>query len=179
MVLCMFLVVFSIGQPLIAQRFTKEKIDVQFKGKWAMTLAGWDMFLKHPAKGLGYKGYYNEFGSYFKESGRRKYDAHNNFITALANYGLIGFIPFLGIFLWPLGKSILTLRHLGKATHTPERLKHITGIAILIPFMLNAWFAGGLMYLTTVTTVLYALIGMFCIPTPKSLSVDASAAPKK
>ncbi len=168
MVIGMSLFIFLVAQPLIEQRFTKEKIDVQFKGKWAMTLAGWDMFLKHPVKGLGYKGYYNEFGHYFKKSGRRKYDAHNNFITAFANYGLIGAVPFLGIFLWPLVKSITAIRHLRAANYKHERLKHVTGIAILIPFMLNAWFAGGLMYINSLVCLLYVLIGMFCIPVPKS-----------
>ncbi|MBM4334007.1 MAG: O-antigen ligase family protein [Deltaproteobacteria bacterium] len=178
-ILCALFITFSIGIEPIAKRFDEKKINEQIAGKWNMTLAGWNMFRQHPLKGLGYKGYYNEFGKYFRDSGRLKYDAHNNFITALANFGLIGIGPFLGIFLLPLKYSLNILKYFGRAISTDEQMRQLTGIAILIPFMFNAWFAGDLMYMAVITTVFYTLIGFFCISTPKSLPVATTAATLK
>lgn len=158
----------------VAKRFEQGGINVQIEGKWNMTIAGWDMFLKHPIKGLGYKGYYNEFGNYFPYSVRRKYDAHNNFITALANYGLIGSIPFVSVFLLPLSKSVKYLWRSRKKSSPDLRLKYATGMAVVIPFMLSAWYAGDLMYMPAVTNVLYVLIAMFCISPQESTPVPSA-----
>jgi O-antigen ligase len=169
LLICFPLALCSFAIKPIAQRFESIKIEGQFKGKWNMTMIGWDMFRKNPVIGLGYKGYYNNFGKYYKNSGKRRYDAHNEFITALANYGIIGGVAFLGIFLWPLGRSFLMLLRLKKKAFDNERAKFAAGIAIVVPFMFNAWFAGELMYFAGVTIVLFSLIAMFCIPNPRQL----------
>jgi O-antigen ligase len=162
------LIIVAVNIRPVAERFEQEELNVQVQGKWYMTLAGWEMFVKNPVIGLGYKGYNNEFGQYFKDSGKTKYDAHNSFITSLANYGLIGSIPFIGIFLLPLTKSLKSLlRCPGRDISLDERAKNATGIAIVIPFMVSAWFAGDLMYLAAITSVLYVLIPMFCIPSKR------------
>ena len=146
----------------ISGRFTIELLSEQFTGKWNMTYAGLQMFSKEPIIGLGYKGYYENFGRYFSLSTLDKYDAHNIFITALANYGLIGFIPFMLIFLYPL--SVAWRCATNRETLNPpppKKALSILCIASIIPFMLNGWFAGGLFYSPVVMVLLYTNIALF------------------
>ena len=150
------------GVAVISQRFSKESIAKNVEGRWAMTYAGWQMFKKSPLIGLGYKGYYENFGRYFPWSGKDKYDAHNIFITVLANYGLLGFIPFLGIFLYPIfiARKTLKIDNNGNPNNTIKELA-IVCISSVIPFMLSGWFAGGLLNNQVLVVLLYTNILLF------------------
>ena len=139
-----------------------------------MVLAGVDMFKKKPLYGWGYKGYYNSFGRYFKYSVRRKYNAHNNYVTALANYGLLGFIPFMGIFLYPLVKSFGKIWS-NKDLQSEKTLAAITLLSIIFPFMCSAWFAGKLMYKPVITNLLYVYIVLFLFKLSEPLSQSKSS----
>lgn len=163
----------AFSNQYISQRFTHNKIEKEFTGKWIMAKAGVDMFIQKPVVGWGYKGYFNNFGHYFKYSVVKKYDAHNNYVTALANYGIIGIISFLGIFFIPLFKS---LKYLKKRKNAPpdQRLRAVTLISFLIPFMMSAWFAGALMYKPVIINVLYLYIVIFSMVNWKRPSIVLS-----
>ena len=150
------------GYAVISGRFSQENLEKNFAGKWVMTVVGFQMYKQSPLIGLGWKGYYDNFGKYFPWSGRDKYDAHNIFITALTNYGLIGFIPFLGIFLYPLSvaRKTLKIENDGNLDSTSKDLA-IVCISSIIPFMLSGWFAGGLFYSPVVIVLLYTNISLF------------------
>jgi len=143
---------------VMSQRYSDKAIQTQFAGKWNMTVAGFKMFLKKPLYGWGFRGYYNKFGEYFPYSYRKKYDAHNNYITALANYGIFGFIPFAGIFLYPLLSSMRTLR---QSNSHFQSTSAVALIAMLVPFMASAWVAGALMYQPIIVNLFYFYIVLF------------------
>ena len=162
----MIIIIFSliagivIGRhQIISQRYTNLAIKKEFLGKWNMTVAGFKMFVKKPLYGWGFKGYYNKFGEYFKHSYRKKYDAHNNYITALANYGILGFIPFMGIFLFPLLLGFRKIRR--NPIGSKEHIISATLLSMLLPFMISAWFAGALMYQPVITNLFYFYIVLF------------------
>jgi hypothetical protein len=142
-----FLTLIFAGYSLISQRFDQKKLLAQFRGRAEMVYAGWDMFKDNPVKGLGFKGFYENILKYRPKYTTKKLVAHNNYITALANYGLLGFIPLLSIFLYPLfisSKIVLKRKHYGQE----ENIRDMATICLscLIPFMINAYFAGSLFY---------------------------------
>ena len=151
-----FLAVTFSGYAVISHRFTPEKLQHQFEGKANMAYAGWRMFKRSPIIGLGYQGYYENFGKYFPYSRTKKYDAHNIYITALANYGLFGFIPFMGIFIYPLVVSARILRQNSTMVNN-EYSKDMAVICIscVLPFMISGYYAGGLFYSTALVSLLY------------------------
>jgi O-antigen ligase len=149
------------GYAIISGRFNRESLSQQFAGKWAMTYAGLQMYKESPLIGKGYKGYYDNYGRYFPWSYKTKYDAHNIFITALTNYGLLGFIPFLGILFYPLffSKKIIRNNSIENNTGSYKDMAIIC-ISSVIPFMINGWFAGGLFYSTPIILLLYTNIAL-------------------
>ncbi len=160
-IVVVILTLFLSGYAVISGRFSRENMDKQFIGKWNMTYAGLQMYKESPLIGLGYKGYYDNFGKYFPWSSRDKYDAHNIFITALTNYGLIGFIPFLCIFLYPLSVSWKVLKvDNSRIFDSTSKDLAIICVSSIIPFMLSGWFAGGLFYRPTIMFLLYTNIAL-------------------
>lgn len=151
------LTLFLSGFAFISARFNQDTMDHQLTEKWDMAKAGLQMYKKSPLIGLGWKGYYDRFGKYFPHSKKLNYDAHNIFITALTNYGLIGFIPFLGIFLYPLFAAWKAL----KVNDNKQKDLAIVCISSIIPFMVNGWYAGGLFYLPMHVVLLYTNISIF------------------
>jgi O-antigen ligase len=151
------LVALGSGYRIISHRFARQKVEYEFVGKWSMTRAGWHMFLRSPLIGLGFEGYYQNFGLYFPYSGIRNYDAHNIFITALANYGLFGFIPFMGIFIIPLLRAT---RILSKRRRTQDRVvtedMAVICTASVLPFMASGFFGGGVFYNQILVSLFYA-----------------------
>lgn len=137
------------------KRFEKQFVERTVQGKLAMAQAGLDMFKQHPVLGLGYKGYYENFGKYFPYSWKRKYDAHNEYVTALANYGLVGFIPFISIFVYPL---IIALKKLKQGNESSDMA--IIGLSVIIPFMISIAFAGTAFYQQVLTTIFYVNTGI-------------------
>jgi len=158
-ILCAAFIPIILGVATFSSRFSSEVLQEQFEGKAVMALAGLDMFKRSPLIGNGYKGYHRLFAEYFPASRFGRYDAHNIYITALANYGIIGFIPFIGIFLYPLFFSYKKLRGKNTSLNT-QHLKQmaIICIASVVPFMISGWFAGGLFYTNVVMLVLYSQI---------------------
>jgi len=143
------------------ERFNKEEFIFNLKGKLAMASAGLDMVKKRPLIGLGWKGYSENFVKYFPYSTKDKYDAHNMFITALTNYGLIGFIFFLCIFLHPLRYSLRTLGQ--KEIQLNVNMKVSRDLAIMcissiIPFMASGFFSGAIFYKPRILSALYCQI---------------------
>lgn len=144
------------GYGVVSNRFSGEMLERQFVGKWNMTIAGVKMFLDKPILGNGYNGYYERFGEFIPSAWNDKYDAHNEFVTALANYGIPGFISFVFIFLYPLlySKKIFRLYRQKKASIF-EKDMAIIAVCVIIPFMISAFYAGALFSEVTVVFVLY------------------------
>ena len=132
------------------------------------------MFLDNPVIGLGYRGYYENFGRYFPHAATRKYSAHNIYITALVNYGMVGFIPFLAIFFIPLVASVKILflkRRVGASQYNKDMA--LICFLTLVPFMLCGVYAGGLFYNYRVLYILYSNTALFLsIPSYHRLGGD-------
>ena len=65
------LVVSISGYAVIATRFSEKALEKNVQGKWAMTVAGFEMFKDKPLLGNGYEGYYQRFGEFFRFAWRR------------------------------------------------------------------------------------------------------------
>jgi len=150
------------GYSVISHRFAKDKFEAQLSEKWTMTRTGWEMFKTSPIRGLGYKGYYENFGIFNPNPVKEKYDAHNIYITALANYGIVGFIPFIAIFIYPLMRAVLEIRQ-GRRSSDFDHSFHMATICLisLVGFMINGWFGGNLFYHPHAMTLLYNNIAIF------------------
>ncbi len=145
------------SSPLMSQRFTQERLAVQFEGKRNMVIAGIDMFLRNPLIGLGYQGYYENFRKYFPNSPKKKYDAHNIYVTVLANTGLLGFIPFMAIFLHPL---IIAARALVRSSSRHDADIAIISIISIITFMMSGYYGGGLFVFYPITMLFYTNVAL-------------------
>ena len=181
-VLVLVLGIFAAGISQFSSRFTATEIEHQFEGKAAMARAGIEMFASSPVIGLGYKGYYENFGDYFPGSGRSKYDAHNEYVTALANYGLIGFIPFMMVFLFPLAWGWRWLRRLSRPALREDRLRMLVGVISLVTFMMSQFYAGHLFYENLVVFLLYANVALMLTASQADLpitSTDSGAAERE
>lgn len=143
------------GYKQISHRFEKNELEQQTSGRLNMVYVGLQMFFKSPFIGLGYKGYRNNFSKFFPGS-RKNYDAHNIYVTALTDYGLLGFIPFSAIFIYPLiySKKILTKNHRKKSMLWQKDMAVIC-ISSIIPFMICGFFAGSLFYQQILVSLLY------------------------
>jgi putative inorganic carbon (hco3(-)) transporter len=150
------------GIAVIPKRFEQKTSSIELLSKITMLKAGWNMFEGSPVIGLGYNGYAESWLKYFPDSSANKYDAHNIYITALANSGLLGFIPFVAILLYPVGYCIRTLRRKKYSISKENMSTNMSVICItsLISFMINGFFAGGLFYNFIIMNVLYSNIGM-------------------
>jgi O-antigen ligase len=148
------------GYAIVASRFSEKILTNNVQGKWAMTVAGFKMFQEKPFFGNGYEGYYQRFGEFFRFAWRQKYDAHNEFITALANYGIIGFTPFILIFLYPLNyaRKILKQYRRGQLSSRFQKNMSVICISTVIPFIFNASYAGTLFSQVVVVYIFYVHI---------------------
>jgi len=144
---------------VVSGRFESVKVAEDFETKWNLTHAGLKMFLKSPVYGLGYEGYKDNYKKYFPFTRQRRYDAHNMFITALANYGVIGFLPFMAIFLFPLFVAYRAYRKETKDEHVSNMA--IICLSSVIPFMINGWFQGGLFYSAVEISLFYSNVSLF------------------
>lgn len=154
--ICFFLALTVAGYTLISQRFDEKRLVAQFKGRAEMVYAGFDMFKDNIVKGLGFKGFYENILKYRPTYTTKKLVAHNNYITALANYGLLGFIPLISIFLYPLFisvKVILTGKYGDQRAETRDMA--IICVSCLIPFMISSYFAGSLFYDYSIMPLLF------------------------
>ena len=152
------------GYAVITERFAGAEIKRQLAGKWRMTLAGLSMFEDRPIIGNGYNGYYQRFSEFFPKNSRKHYDAHNEFVTALANYGIIGFFFFCLIFAYPLMYALPRIKSPppNNQAHAQSDLA-IVSICTLIPFMFSAFYAGYLFSQVVVVFIFYANTSiLFC-----------------
>lgn len=168
------LILFTAFIPLLlsfsvfSNRFNKEELQYQLEGKAFMAEAGLHMFKRSPLIGHGYKGYHHLWSEYFPNSRHDRYDAHNIYVTALVSYGILGFIPFIGIFICPLLFSLKIIRRKNSVlSYHYSKQMAIICIASVVPFMVSGWFAGGLFYSTIIISFLYSQIA-FVLMSPHS-----------
>ncbi len=150
------------GYSEITKRFDNSVLEKDYSGKVAMVDAGIKMFKKQPIIGYGYKGYYENFYYYFRSYGhRKKYDAHNEYITTLVNFGLVGFVFFMGVFLVPFRKGWLLLKQYRQKKMSEETMRIMVGLASLVSFMISQYFAGVIYYHSPLAVcLLFANIGL-------------------
>ncbi len=171
-VLLFILVFMALGISHIASRLDSKAMAHQVEGKSEMAKAGVEMFMTAPVLGLGYKGYYENFGNYFPSAYRQKYDAHNEYVTALANYGIVGFIPFIMIFVYPLLWARKRLKKSKKDLLQPGRLQILVGMLSVMTFAINQFYAGSIFYQEKVVFLLYAnIVLMFSAQLKKNKEV--------
>lgn len=155
------------GYKVISQRFEHDTVEKQINTKWSMTNAGWEMFKTSPIIGLGFRGFSSHYATYITNTQKDAYDAHNIFITLLSDYGLLGFLPFMGILLYPMGIAIRILRmRVNNKDPSNDDLNFskdmsVIYIAVVIPFMISGWFAGGLLFREEIMYLLFTLMAMF------------------
>jgi O-antigen ligase len=145
------------GVSFIAERFSSENIQFQVEKRASMVGVGIKMFKDSPLIGLGWEGYYHNFGKY-SNRWRQKYSAHNMYITSLANYGVLGFIPFMAIFIYPLIYSIKILRSKHRVYEDYVKDMAIICLISILPFMASGYFSGGMFYQTDRMFLLYSNI---------------------
>jgi O-antigen ligase len=81
----------------------------------SMTKAGMKMFLDNPVFGVGYSQASKEFPRYFTTVGTswvpdKGFLIHNTFVNILVELGLIGFVPFVLIFVYLIKDALLLSR---------------------------------------------------------------------
>lgn len=162
------------GYSVVSERFSRANLDHSYSYKLKLVSAGLKMYATSPIIGLGYNGYYETLPVYLGT----KYDAHNIFITALTNYGMLGFIPFLGIFMYPLSVSykILRKKNANKCTDGCKDMAIIC-ICSVIPFMISGYFGGGLFYQPQILYLFYTNIALVLVSwdrLPKGAQAQAS-----
>jgi O-antigen ligase len=142
-------------------RFDDKEITMNIVGREAMAMAGLRMYIENPVIGFGYKGYYENFGDYFYGSTKDKFDAHNEYVTTLVNFGAIGFFLFMMIFLMPLYYGWRLFITAWKLKQLNISMLTMAGICSIITFMASQYFSGAIFYLySTVLCLLYANIGL-------------------
>jgi len=129
----------------ILPRFEKQEMGNQLETRWRATTSELKMVVKHPLIGWGYDGFVDQMKIKFRNNDAVSAKAiHNIFLSVLCDQGLLGFIPFMGMLLYPLFFSWRHLKKRGKSTSHQKDMAVIC-ITSIIPFMLNGWFAGGLL----------------------------------
>jgi O-antigen ligase len=142
----------------VSVRFESEFMEHSFEKKASHREIGMRMFLSNPIIGLGYKGYYENYGDYIGEYGK-KYDPHNIFVSALTDYGLVGFTLFMGIFLYPLLYSLkIILKERKEEGDNSLFDMAVICITSVIPLMLNGFFSGRLFFKPVILFILYTQI---------------------
>jgi O-antigen ligase len=140
----------------VAIRFTEDQFKREEVGRGAMISAGLGAFLKSPLVGIGYRGFFENFGVYFPDARGKKYDAHNMYITVLVDSGLLGFLPFISIFLYPLFISLNVLRRRSDASGSMySRSAAAISICSVLSFMIMGFFAGSFFSEHIVVALLY------------------------
>ena len=144
----------------LSPRFNDRILEREWKGKINLASTGIAMFSINPLIGMGYLGYYENFGKFTKNFETKKYDAHNMYITVLADQGILGFIPFMSILLFPLFLSIKTWKNRDGFE------KHIAIICIttIVPFMINGFYAGAMFVTQSIIFIFYAQVSI-CLTT--------------
>lgn len=140
----------------VATRFTEEQFAHEQAGRGAVISAGLETFRKNPLIGIGYCGFFENYGVYFPHASEKKYDAHNMYITVLADSGLLGFLPFISIFLYPLFVSFKVLRRRNEASgSTYSKSVATISICSVLSFMIMGFAAGGIFNMTFVVALFY------------------------
>jgi O-antigen ligase len=157
----------------ISSRFAQKKFGSDIESKWDLAYAGLRMFSTSPIIGLGYNGYRENYKKYFPRSSKEQRPVHNIFVRVLAEAGLLGFLPFISMFLYPLFISIVFLvKERGKQINKITLNLSIFCIATILPFAINGWFAGGLLYGNHHITVLYTHIVIFFCGIRNGLQIE-------
>ena len=158
---CALLVVIFSSVSFVSQRFSQDYFSNSLEGKQSLVMAGLKMIPYSPIIGWGYNGYYSNLGKFSDIMGDSKqYDAHNMYITVLVDYGIVGFIPFIAIFAIPLmqAKRYLSASKMGKNNNERSFDFAVFGIETIIPYMINGYFAGGILFSNFITSIVYTQI---------------------
>lgn len=151
------------------QRFNPDAMESNIKSRLYRDSIGLKMFLSSPIVGLGHRGYQSHYYQYFLHSKRQSYAAHNTYITVLVNYGVIGFLPFLTLLLYPLYSSVKALNNQLKPNN-PVHSKQIAIICIcsLTTFIIAGYFAGGLLFSRSLMNLFYTNLALFMSSSAKT-----------
>lgn len=119
-----------------ARRFEPKELQYQITARSGADYEAFQLFLKNPVGGWGYKGY---------EGLTRGGVLHNMYVDTLVSYGIIGFILFMSLLLYPLfvGLRIILQR---RSLNNDDDTRNIAIIAMtsVLCFMVNGYFAGGI-----------------------------------
>ena len=88
------------GQREDVEAMSEGQLDESAEGRLLAWQAGFAMFRHHPITGIGFERFPYEFQSYAADSGGwNQLDAHNSYVKALAETGVVGFVPW-AMLLW-------------------------------------------------------------------------------
>ena len=148
------------------KRFSSKSFAANMDNKIEFVRSGIKMFRDHPVRGSGYRGFYEMFGRYCKNSYVDRYEAHNIFITEIANRGIIGFLPFMLIFLYPVYYCICIIKTKSDAVDHNRFSGDMAVVALcnVTSFMINGYFAGGLFFSYLIVFLLFTHISFIFIP---------------
>jgi len=144
----------------LSSRFTSDRMEYELSARFTVVPLGLRMFADHPLFGLGYDGFSDNLQRYVPraEKGRKP---HNEYIDHLVSYGLVGIVPFLAIFFYPLAFFFKRLFFFAPSPEfTAQKNMAGVGVSSIVPFMINNWFAGGLFSYWPVMMVYFSIVTM-------------------
>ncbi len=120
-----------------------------------MARASGRMIASHPVFGVGIGAFFQRSAEYvtpaFREISPRE-NAHNNFLQVLAELGLVGFVPFVGV----IGAVAWSVVRSWRAGRLPAAA--VGGSAGLVAFIMT-WMAGHPLLIFEVATAFWLVLG--------------------
>jgi putative inorganic carbon (HCO3(-)) transporter len=139
------LIAFSPSSPLRRLTQPNNSDDEAQKNRVVVWKAGWRMFKDHPVAGVGIDTFVETSVRYQQGEEKPVWSlAHNTYIQIGSELGLLGFVPFLGLFF----STYATLRRVGRWA-AQQGFEFMTEVSIamqagLVALMVGIFFISGL-----------------------------------
>lgn len=163
-------VIALIASDTVSKRFNLDDLDKRTH----VAATAFNMFLDKPVTGWGYNGFRDQYSKHFPSSQKGTFTSHNTYATILANYGMLGFIPFLGIFLVPVWTARKLLKRWGSRANEHQKGLAALAISTTVPFMFAIYFTGGNFQMYYMNMILFTLMA-FHLAQYKVLGKDIRA----
>jgi len=154
----------------VSKRFNLEDLDERAH----VAGTAFNMFLDKPIVGWGFNGFRDQYAKFFPLSQKDSFTSHNTYATILANYGMLGFIPFIGIFLIPIWTARKVLKRWRYRANDHQKGVAALTISTTIPFMIAIYFTGGNFQMYYMNMILFTLMS-FHLAQYKALEKEIKA----
>ncbi|MBF0233966.1 MAG: O-antigen ligase family protein [Desulfamplus sp.] len=173
-VLVVFINILFISYTTLSSRFASNEMKDELEARWGVVSICQEMFFDSPFLGLGYNGFSDNLKKYVPTA-TRNMKPHNEYVDHITSYGILGTMPFLMIFFYPLYNSYCVLYKQDKRDYSNlEKDISIICSIVVIPFMISSWFAGGLFSQWPIINLLYSIIACSLAVLKKSHTINES-----